>query len=53
MANYVLSNGSVSDWIVDLEATTHIMPERSCFDLYHFILPEREILEDIHLVLSN
>ena len=39
MASNVSCNASVSDWIVDSGATSHIAPERTCFQSYILISP--------------
>ena len=46
MASHVSCNASVSDWIVDSGATSHMAPDRTCFHSYKFTSPKNVILED-------
>lgn len=46
MASDVSCNGSVIDWIVDSGASSHMAPNRTCFQSYHVISPKNVILGD-------
>ena len=46
MASNVSCNASVSDWIVDSGATSHMAPERTCFQSHNLLSSKNVILGD-------